>query len=40
MLLEMLKDPDREKSQRTTLAMLRMKKLDMDELRGAFRGER
>ncbi len=37
-LLEMLNDPDSAKSQRTTEAMLRMKKLDIVGLQRAFAG--
>jgi predicted 3-demethylubiquinone-9 3-methyltransferase (glyoxalase superfamily) len=37
-LLEMISDPDYEKSQRVTKAMLQMKKLDIDELKRAYEG--
>jgi predicted 3-demethylubiquinone-9 3-methyltransferase (glyoxalase superfamily) len=37
-LLELTGDPDSEKSQRATAAMLRMKKLDIDELKRAYAG--
>ncbi len=37
-LLEMLKDADSEKSQRTMEAMLHMKKINIDELRRAYAG--
>ena len=37
-LRAMLRDPDQEKVQRTTAAMLRMKKLDIAELERAHRG--
>ncbi|CAN5831397.1 VOC family protein [soil metagenome] len=37
-LLDMLNDPDSQKSQRVTEAMLRMKKLDIDELVRAYGG--
>jgi predicted 3-demethylubiquinone-9 3-methyltransferase (glyoxalase superfamily) len=35
-LLEMIKDPDREKSQRVMQAMLQMKKIDIAKLREAY----
>jgi predicted 3-demethylubiquinone-9 3-methyltransferase (glyoxalase superfamily) len=37
-LLEMLHDPDDEKSQRVMTAMLSMKKIDIEELRRAYAG--
>src|SRR5687768_2595010 len=37
-LVEMLNDPDSEKSQRAMEAMLRMKKIDIDELKRAYAG--
>ena len=37
-LLEMLNDPDYERSQRATGAMLRMKKFDIEALRHAYQG--
>ena len=37
-LIEMLTDPDYEKSQRAMAAMLRMKKIDIKELRRAWAG--
>ncbi|HEY7434964.1 MAG TPA: VOC family protein [Methylomirabilota bacterium] len=37
-LIEMLMDPDAGKSQRVMTAMLRMKKIDIDELRRAYAG--
>lgn len=37
-LLDMINDPDGEKSQRVTAAMLRMKKLDIDALKRAYLG--
>lgn len=37
-LTEMLSDSDTEKSQRATAAMLRMKKLNIDELKRAYAG--
>jgi predicted 3-demethylubiquinone-9 3-methyltransferase (glyoxalase superfamily) len=37
-LLEMLNDLDTEKSQRAMTAMLRMKKIDIDELKRAYAG--
>jgi predicted 3-demethylubiquinone-9 3-methyltransferase (glyoxalase superfamily) len=37
-LLEMLKDPDSEKSQRVMEAMLQMKKLDIEKLKRAYAG--
>ena len=37
-LLEMIKDPDSEKSQRAMAAMLQMKKLDIDGLQRAYAG--
>ena len=39
-LVEMLNDPDKEKSGRAMEAMLKMKKLDIAELKRAFEGER
>jgi predicted 3-demethylubiquinone-9 3-methyltransferase (glyoxalase superfamily) len=33
--LELLRDPDKEKSQRVTQAMLKMKKIQIDELEEA-----
>jgi predicted 3-demethylubiquinone-9 3-methyltransferase (glyoxalase superfamily) len=38
-MVEMLNDPDREKSERAMEAMLKMKKLDIAELDRAFEGE-
>jgi predicted 3-demethylubiquinone-9 3-methyltransferase (glyoxalase superfamily) len=38
-LIEMLNDPDSKKSQRAMEAMLRMKKINIDELRRAYAGE-
>jgi predicted 3-demethylubiquinone-9 3-methyltransferase (glyoxalase superfamily) len=38
-LIEMMTDPDREKSNRAMEAMLKMKKLDIAELERAFEGE-
>jgi hypothetical protein len=38
-MVEMLNDPDREKSDRAMEAMLKMKKLDIAELKQAFEGE-
>ena len=38
-LLDMLRDPDREKSDRAMEAMLQMKKFDIAELKRAFEGE-
>jgi predicted 3-demethylubiquinone-9 3-methyltransferase (glyoxalase superfamily) len=38
-LIEMMTDPDREKSGRAMEAMLKMKKLDIAELERAFEGE-
>jgi predicted 3-demethylubiquinone-9 3-methyltransferase (glyoxalase superfamily) len=38
-LVEMMSDPDREKSDRAMEAMLKMKKLDIAELERAFEGE-
>ena len=38
-LVELISDPDREKSGRTMEAMLKMKKLDIAELERAFEGE-
>jgi predicted 3-demethylubiquinone-9 3-methyltransferase (glyoxalase superfamily) len=38
MLLDMLRDPDYERSQRVMAAMLRMKKLDIAELTRAYAG--
>src|SRR5262245_23493065 len=37
-LIEMLQDPDPQKSQRTMQAMLQMKKIDIDKLRRAYAG--
>jgi hypothetical protein len=37
-LIDMLNDPDYEKSQRVMAAMLRMKKLDIEELQRAYGG--
>ena len=37
-LLEMLMDPDQEKSQRVTKAFLQMKKFDIEELQRAYEG--
>jgi predicted 3-demethylubiquinone-9 3-methyltransferase (glyoxalase superfamily) len=37
-LLEMISDPDSEKSRRATEAMLKMKKLDIEELERAYEG--
>ena len=37
-LREMIREPDSEKSQRAMAAMLRMKKIDIDELRRAYAG--
>jgi len=37
-LLEMINDPDHEKSQRVTGAMLRMKKINIEELKRAYAG--
>jgi predicted 3-demethylubiquinone-9 3-methyltransferase (glyoxalase superfamily) len=37
-LIEMINDPDSEKSQRVMEAMLQMKKLDIDELKRAYAG--
>jgi predicted 3-demethylubiquinone-9 3-methyltransferase (glyoxalase superfamily) len=37
-LLEMLNDPDYEKSQRVMQAMLQMKKIDLEQLRRAYDG--
>jgi predicted 3-demethylubiquinone-9 3-methyltransferase (glyoxalase superfamily) len=37
-LLEMINDPDSEKSHRAMEAMLRMKKIDIDELKRAYAG--
>jgi len=37
-LLEMLNDPDAEKSERATTAMLQMKKIDIDQLKRAYAG--
>jgi predicted 3-demethylubiquinone-9 3-methyltransferase (glyoxalase superfamily) len=34
-LFELLRDPDREKSQRVTQALLKMKKIQIDELEQA-----
>ncbi len=38
-MVEMLNDPDQEKSDRAMEAMLKMKKLDIAELKRAFEGE-
>jgi predicted 3-demethylubiquinone-9 3-methyltransferase (glyoxalase superfamily) len=38
-MVEMLNDPDREKADRAMEAMLKMKKLDIVELKRAFEGE-
>jgi predicted 3-demethylubiquinone-9 3-methyltransferase (glyoxalase superfamily) len=38
-LIEMLSDPDAEKSQRAMQAMLQMKKIDIDKLKQAYAGE-
>ncbi len=38
-LIEMISDPDREKSDRAMEAMLKMKKLDIEALERAFEGE-
>jgi predicted 3-demethylubiquinone-9 3-methyltransferase (glyoxalase superfamily) len=37
-LIEMLQDPDPQKSQRTMQAMLQMKKIEIDKLRRAYAG--
>ena len=37
-LLDMLNDPDAEKAQRTMMAMLQMKKIDIAALKGAYAG--
>lgn len=37
-LIEMIKDPNSEKSQRAMGAMLKMKKIDIDELKRAYAG--
>ena len=37
-LIEMINDPDSEKSQRAMEAMLQMKKIDIDELKRAYAG--
>ena len=37
-LIEMMTDPDPEKSQRAMAAMLQMKKLDIDKLKRAYAG--
>ena len=37
-MLEMITDPDQEKSRRTFAAMLQMKKLDLAVLRKAYEG--
>ena len=37
-LIEMLQDPDPQKSQRTMQAMLQMKKIDIDKIRRAYAG--
>ena len=39
-LVEMMTDPDKEKSGRAMEAMLQMKKLDIAELKRAFEGEK
>ncbi|NML33047.1 VOC family protein [Paraburkholderia antibiotica] len=38
-LLEMVRDPDHEKANRVMIAMMKMIKLDIGELRKAYRGE-
>jgi predicted 3-demethylubiquinone-9 3-methyltransferase (glyoxalase superfamily) len=38
-LVEMISDPDREKSDRAMEAMLKMKKIDIETLERAFEGE-
>jgi predicted 3-demethylubiquinone-9 3-methyltransferase (glyoxalase superfamily) len=38
-LVEMLTDPDQQKSQRAMQAMLQMKKIDIDELKRAYAGQ-
>jgi predicted 3-demethylubiquinone-9 3-methyltransferase (glyoxalase superfamily) len=38
-LLEMLMDPDQEKSQRVTKAFLQMKKFDIEELQRVYDGQ-
>ncbi|MGE3807903.1 MAG: VOC family protein [Gemmataceae bacterium] len=38
-LIEMMSDPDKEKSQRATQAMLQMKKFDIAKLQEAFEGK-
>jgi len=38
-MVEMLNDPDREKAERAMEAMMKMKKLDITELKRAFEGE-
>jgi predicted 3-demethylubiquinone-9 3-methyltransferase (glyoxalase superfamily) len=38
-MVEMLNDPDREKADRAMEALLKMKKLDIAELKRAFEGE-
>jgi hypothetical protein len=37
-LIKLLNDPDAAKSQRVMVAMLRMKKIDIDELKRAYAG--
>ena len=37
-LIEMINDPNSEKSQRAMGAMLKMKKIDIDELKRAYAG--
>jgi predicted 3-demethylubiquinone-9 3-methyltransferase (glyoxalase superfamily) len=37
-LIDMLNDPDREKSQRVMTSMLKMKKIEIDELRRSYAG--
>ena len=39
-LVELMSDPDKEKSGRAMEAMLQMKKLDIAELKQAFEGKR
>ena len=39
-LVELMSDPDKEKSGRAMEAMLKMKKLDIAELKQAFEGKR
>ena len=38
-LIDMIKDPDKEKAQRAFKAMMQMKKLDLDAARRAFEGQ-